>query len=117
MTGTADSFKVVEKVITLLATHPATGDTMSTYDFADTDVLALIKNTHRPTELPTVVPVIGSTNPISLVLVCIVDQQPWPCAAVVAMRAIVPPTVVPAPVVLVDPANPRGRSKNQVGRS
>lgn len=60
------------------------------YDFTDDAVYGLVKRTHMPMEEAT----IQVTNadgqvavPSRLELLCEMDRQPWPCDAVVQLRA------------------------------
>lgn len=64
---------------------------MATYDFSDSQVAALVRNTHTPVEIAAdgsamdVVPVAPAT-PRALKIICNRDYEPWPCAAVTDLR-------------------------------
>lgn len=95
---------------------------MSVYNFADPDVVSLVRTTHRPTELPVNGPAPATpVAPVALVLVCAADREVWPCAAVVTLRATIPvtnPTPTPTPTpVPVDPFPPPRGGSGSVGGS
>lgn len=67
---------------------------MPDYDFNDQQVLDLVMTTHRPVELQVATPVrvngqleIVDGTPKELKLLCAVDHEQWPCAAISKARA------------------------------
>jgi hypothetical protein len=61
------------------------------YDFTDPEIVTMVQMNHRPTELAaspsaTTVAAAGKIEPIPLAIVCTMDHEPWPCAAVTALR-------------------------------
>jgi hypothetical protein len=62
------------------------------YDFTDEGVYALIKGTHRPTEIGGMrVQTLSGYSPETMIdplrLVCEKDGEDWPCTAVAELRA------------------------------
>jgi len=53
-----------------------------TYDFTDTLVLELVTRTHVPGELVTRYP----GQPVDVKLVCMQDQEEWPCPSITQYR-------------------------------
>ena len=58
------------------------------YDFSDSEIVKMVKMNHRPIELPArnSASVTAEVEPIQLVVVCVIDHEPWPCSAVTQLR-------------------------------
>lgn len=72
---------------------------MATYDFTDPQVAKMVEQSHTPVEMPAKAQGAAAPGealkPIPLLVVCAMDREPWPCAAVVALREFKKPQPLP----------------------